>query len=87
MVVMCLDRAGDMLTFPTVIRTPVITYDEKWQNLTRQKVKVTVHEEEKDTEYVFLQVVSLIFIPVKISKVQGRGIAGKDSLIRAAGNR
>ena len=31
--------------------TPVITYDEKWQNA-RQKVKVTVLKKEKDTERV-----------------------------------
>lgn len=51
--------------------TPVITYDEKWQNA-RQKVKVTVLKKEK-IQTVFLQVVSSVFIPVKISKCKGRG--------------
>lgn len=51
--------------------TPVITYDEKWQNA-RQKVKVTVLKKEK-IQNVSLQVVSSVFIPVMISKCKGRG--------------
>ena len=61
--------------------TPVITYDEKWQNA-RQKVKVTGSEERKKIQTVFLQVVSSVFIPVKISKnAKGEVLLEKDSLI------
>ena len=60
--------------------TPVITYDEKWQNA-RQKVKVTVLKKEKDTERVLAGGVFGLYTSEDIKNVKGEVLLEKDSLI------
>jgi len=60
--------------------TPVITYDEKWQN-TRQKVKVTVLKKEKDTDRVLAGGVFGLYTSEDIKNVNGDVLLEKDSLI------
>ena len=60
--------------------TPVITYDEKWQN-TRQKVKVTVLKKEKDTERVLAGGVFGLYTSEDIKNAKGEVLLEKDSLI------
>ena len=54
--------------------TPVITYDEKWQNA-RQKVKVTVLKKEKDTERVLAGGVFGLYTSEDIKKCKRRCVA------------
>lgn len=60
--------------------TPVITYDEKWQNV-RQKVKVTVLKKEKDTERVLAGGVFGLYSREDIKNAKGEVLLEKDSLI------
>ena len=60
--------------------TPVITYDEKWQNA-RQKVKVTVLKKEKDTERVLAGGVFGLYTSEDIQNAKGEVLLEKDSLI------
>ena len=60
--------------------TPVITYDEKWQNV-RQKVKVTVLKKEKDTERVLAGGVFGLYAREDIKNAKGEVLLEKDSLI------
>lgn len=60
--------------------TPVITYDEKWQNA-RQKVKVTVLKKEKDTERVLAGGVFGLYTSENIKNAKGEVLLEKDSLI------
>ena len=60
--------------------TPVITYDEKWQNA-RQKVKVTVLKKEKDTERVLAGGVFGLYTSEDIKNAKGEVLLEKDSLI------
>ncbi|NSG21695.1 SpaA isopeptide-forming pilin-related protein [Blautia wexlerae] len=60
--------------------TPVITYDEKWQNV-RQKVKVTVLKKEKDTERVLAGGVFGLYTREDIKNAKGEVLLEKDSLI------
>lgn len=60
--------------------TPVITYDEKWQNA-RQKVKVTVLKKEKDTERVLAGGVYGLYTSENIKNAKGEVLLEKDSLI------
>ena len=60
--------------------TPVITYDEKWQNV-RQKVKVTVLKKEKDTERVLAGGVFGLYTSEDIKNAKGEVLLEKDSLI------
>ena len=60
--------------------TPVITYDEKWQNA-RQKVKVTVLKKEKDTERVLAGGVFGLYTSDDIKNAKGEVLLEKDSLI------
>ena len=50
--------------------TPVITYDEKWQNA-RQKVKITVLKKEKDTERVLAGGVFGLYTSENIKNAKG----------------
>lgn len=77
-------KSRDMLTFPTVIRTPVITYDEKWQNA-RQKVKVTVLKKEKDTDRVLAGGVFGLYTSEDIKNAR-RGTPWERQSDRAASN-
>ena len=60
--------------------TPVITYDEKWQNA-RQKVKVTVLKKEKDTERVLAGGVFGLYTSEDIKNAKGEVLLEKESLI------
>ena len=60
--------------------TPVITYDEKWQNV-RQKVKVTVVKKEKDTDRVLAGGVFGLYTSEDIKNAKGEVLLEKDSLI------
>ncbi|MCB7508474.1 LPXTG cell wall anchor domain-containing protein [Blautia sp. MSK20_18] len=60
--------------------TPVITYDEKWQNA-RQKVKVAVLKKEKDTERVLAGGVFGLYTSENIKNAKGEVLLEKDSLI------
>ena len=60
--------------------TPVITYDEKWQNA-RQKVKVTVVKKEKDTDRVLAGGVFGLYTSEDIKNTKGEVLLEKDSLI------
>ena len=60
--------------------TPVITYDEKWQNA-RQKVKVTVVKKEKDTDRVLAGGVFGLYTSEDIKNAKGEVLLEKDSLI------
>ena len=60
--------------------TPVITYDEKWQNA-RQKVKVTVLKKEKDTDRVLTGGVFGLYTSEDIKNANGDVLLEKDSLI------
>ena len=60
--------------------TPVITYDEKWQNV-RQNVKVTVLKKEKDTERVLAGGVFGLYTREDIKNAKGEVLLEKDSLI------
>lgn len=60
--------------------TPVITYDEKWQNA-RQKVKVTVVKKEKDTDRVLAGGVFGLYTREDIKNAKGEVLLEKDSLI------
>ena len=60
--------------------TPVITYDEKWQNA-RQKVKITVLKKEKDTERVLAGGVFGLYTSENIKNAKGEVLLEKDSLI------
>ena len=60
--------------------TPVITYDEKWQNA-RQKVKVTVLKKEKDTERVLAGGIFGLYTKEDIKNTKGEVLLEKDTLI------
>ena len=60
--------------------TPVITYDEKWQNA-RQKVKVTVLKKEIGTERVLAGGVFGLYTREDIKNAKGEVLLEKDSLI------
>jgi LPXTG-motif cell wall-anchored protein len=60
--------------------TPVITYDEKWQN-TRQKVKVTVLKKEKDTDRVLAGGVFGLHTSEDIKNAKGEVLLEKGTLI------
>lgn len=60
--------------------TPVITYDEKWQNA-RQKVKVTVLKKEKDTDRTLAGGIFGFYAGEDIKNVSGDVLLEKDTLI------
>ena len=60
--------------------TPVVTYDEAWQN-NRQKVKVTVLKKEKDTERVLAGGIFGLFTREDIKNVSGDVLMEADTLI------
>lgn len=60
--------------------TPVVTYDEAWQN-NRQKVKVTVLKKEKDTERVLAGGIFGLFTREDIKNVGGDVLMEADTLI------
>ena len=60
--------------------TPVVTYDEAWQN-NRQKVKVTVLKKEKDTERVLAGGVFGLFTREDIKNASGDVLMEADALI------
>ena len=60
--------------------TPVITYDEKWQNA-RQKVKVTVLKKEKDTDRVLAGGIFGLYTKEDIKNTKGEVLLEKDTLI------
>ena len=60
--------------------TPVITYDEKWQNA-RQKVKVTVLKKEKDTDRVLAGGIFGLYTKEDIKNAKGEVLLEKDTLI------
>lgn len=60
--------------------TPVVTYDEAWQN-NRQKVKVTVLKKEKDTERVLAGGIFGLFTREDITNVGGDVLMEADTLI------
>ena len=60
--------------------TPVITYDEKWQNA-RQKVKVTVLKKEKDVDRVLAGGVFGLYTKEDIKNAKGDVLLEKDTLI------
>lgn len=60
--------------------TPVVTYDEAWQN-NRQKVKVTVLKKEKDTERVLAGGIFGLFTREDIKNVGGDVLLEADTLI------
>jgi len=60
--------------------TPVVTYDEAWQN-NRQKVKVTVLKKEKDTERVLAGGVFGLFTREEIKNASGDVLMEADTLI------
>lgn len=60
--------------------TPVVTYDEAWQN-NRQKVKVTVLKKEKDTERVLAGGIFGLFTREDIKNVDGDVLMEADTLI------
>lgn len=60
--------------------TPVVTYDEAWQN-NRQKVKVTVLKKEKDTERVLAGGIFGLFTREDIKNAGGDVLMEADTLI------
>lgn len=60
--------------------TPVVTYDEAWQN-NRQKVKVTVLKKEKDTERVLAGGIFGLFTREDIKNADGDVLMEADTLI------
>lgn len=60
--------------------TPVVTYDEAWQN-NRQKVKVTVLKKEKDTERVLASGIFGLFTREDIKNAGGDVLMEADTLI------
>lgn len=60
--------------------TPVVTYDEAWQN-NRQKVKVTVLKKEKDTERVLAGGIFGLFTREDIKNASGDVLMEADALI------
>ena len=60
--------------------TPVVTYDEKWQNA-RQKVKVTVLKKEKDTDRVLAGGIFGLYTKEDIKNTKGEVLLEKDTLI------
>lgn len=60
--------------------TPVVTYDEAWQN-NRQKVKVTVLKKEKDTERVLAGGIFGLFTREDIKNAGGDVVMEADTLI------
>lgn len=60
--------------------TPVVTYDEAWQN-NRQKVKVTVLKKEKDTECVLAGGIFGLFTREDIKNASGDVLLEADTLI------
>ena len=60
--------------------TPVITYDEKWQNA-RQKVKVTVLKKEKDVDRVLAGGVFGLYTKEDIKNAKGDVLLEKDTQI------
>lgn len=60
--------------------TPVVTYDEAWQN-NRQKVKVTVLKKEKDTERVLAGGIFGLFTREDIKNASGDVLMEADTLI------
>ena len=60
--------------------TPVVTYDEAWQN-NRQKVKVTVLKKEKDTERVLAGGIFGLFTREDIKNADGDVLLEADTLI------
>lgn len=60
--------------------TPVVTYDEAWQN-NRQKVKVTVLKKEKDTERVLAGGIFGLFTKEDIKNAGGDVLMEADTLI------
>lgn len=60
--------------------TPVVTYDEAWQN-NRQKVKVTVLKKEKDTERVLAGGIFGLFTREDIKNARGDVLLEADTLI------
>ena len=60
--------------------TPVVTYDEAWQN-NRQKVKVTVLKKEKDAERVLAGGIFGLFTREDIKNVGGDVLMEADTLI------
>lgn len=60
--------------------TPVVTYDEAWQN-NRQKVKVTVLKKEKDTERVLAGGIFGLFTREDIKNAGGDVLLEADTLI------
>lgn len=60
--------------------TPVVTYDEAWQN-NRQKVKVTVLKKEKDTERVLAGGIFGLFTREDIKNASGDVLLEADTLI------
>lgn len=60
--------------------TPVVTYDEAWQN-NRQKVKVTVLKKEKDTERVLAGGIFGLFTREDIKNAGGDVLLKADTLI------
>ena len=60
--------------------TPVVTYDEAWQN-NRQKVKVTVLKKEKDTERVLAGGIFGLFTREDIKNASGDVLMEVDTLI------
>ena len=60
--------------------TPVVTYDEAWQN-NRQKVKVTVLKKEKDTERVLAGGIFGLFTREDIKNASGKTLLEADTLI------
>nr|WP_297873996.1 SpaA isopeptide-forming pilin-related protein [uncultured Blautia sp.] len=60
--------------------TPVVTYDEAWQN-NRQKVKVTVLKKEKDTERVLAGGIFGLFTREDIKNAGGDVLMETDTLI------
>lgn len=61
--------------------TPVVTYDEAWQN-NRQKVKVTVLKKEKDTERVLAGGIFGLFTREDIKNASGDVLMEADTLIK-----
>jgi LPXTG-motif cell wall-anchored protein len=60
--------------------TPVVTYDEKWQNA-RQKVSVNVLKKEKDTDRVLKGGVFGLFAGEDIKSASGKVLIEKDTII------
>ena len=66
--------------------TPVVTYDEEWQN-NRQKAKITVLKKEKNSDRVLEGGVFALYTKEDIVTADGKTILEADTMIEQKGQR